>query len=104
MKDGTENIRYLLMDMTHPDYKKAITEFKKLHTDKEEGNTLTVLPNKAKTKAIVKVVAHVGWIQDHKTKLQNAVSSGLIIKSRDYSGLPQVKALLASNKWPKEEI
>jgi len=101
MEDGIENIRYILMNMMHPNYDVAIEEFTKLHTDKQAGNKLTVLPNIANTRSVVKVVAHVGWIEENRTRLQNAINSGLIIRQRDYTALPEVLALLASPDWPQ---
>lgn len=104
IKDGKDNTRYLLLDMKHTDYATIITRLLKLHTNKEAGNKLTVLPNTARTRAIVKVVAHVGWLEDEKTRLDTAKADGLIINSYIYKELSNIYTLLASKEWPQEDL
>ncbi len=104
IKDGKENARYLLMDMTKPQYQATENAFRKLHTDKFADNTLTVLPNIANTRAIIKVVAHVGWIEEERGRLQAGLASGLILEIHRYAQLPRIYELLASPEWPKEPL
>ena len=101
MKDGKENIRYILLDATHAKYDALITKFTKLHTDKESGNKLTVIMRNDNKRALVKVVGHVGWIQDLKARMDADRLSGLILKVRNYNALPQVTELLARPAWRK---
>ena len=103
IKDGKENSRYMLLDMTKPQYKATENAFRKLHTDKFADNTLTVLPNVANTRAIIKVVAHVGWIEEERGRLQAGLASGLILEIHRYAQLPRIYELLASPEWPQEE-
>ena len=103
MIDGKTNIRYLLLNMTHPSYNGMITSFTNMHTAKEAGNTLTVLPNIANTQAVVKVVAHVGWIQEEDGRLEAGLINGSIIAVHPYEELNQVHAYLASNEWPQAD-
>ena len=104
MIDGKSNIRYLLLDMLKPSYNGIITAFTALHVAKEAGNKLTVIPNIANTRAIVKVVAHVGWIQEENDRMNTAIGNGLILEVHPYEELDQVHAYLASNEWPQEVI
>ena len=102
IKDGKENARYMLLDMTKPQYVATESAFLKLHTDKFANNTLTVLPNVANTRAIIKVVAHVGWIEQEKGRLTAGLASGLILEVHPYEELPRIYELLASAAWPQE--
>jgi len=99
VRDGRSNIRYILMDMTHPAYFGAIKKFTAMHVAKEAGNKLTVLPNLAGTQAIVKVVAQVGWAQNEHGYLRGGKASGLIIKVMSYSDLLEVHDYLRSPEW-----
>ncbi len=103
IKDGKENARYLVMDMTSPQYTAFEARFLKLHTDKFANNTLTVLPNIANTRAIIKVVAHVGWLEEERGRLQAGLASGVILEIHRYAQLPRIYELLASPEWPQEE-
>lgn len=104
IKDGKDNARYLLMDMTHPAYNGTENSFRKLHTDKFANNTLTVLPNIAGTRSIIKIVAHVGWLDDEKGRLNGGLASGVILEIHPYAELPRIYELLASAEWPQAEI
>ncbi len=104
IKDGKENARYMLLDMTKPQYQATENAFRKLHTDKFTNNTLTVLPNLANTRAIIKVVAHVGWIEEERGRLQAGLVSGLILEIHRYAQLPRIYELLASPEWPQEPV
>ena len=101
IKDGKENARYMLLDMTKPQYVATERAFLKLHTDKFANNTLTVLPNIANTRSIIKVVAHVGWLEDERTFLQGGLASGVILEIHPYEELPRIYELLASPEWPQ---
>ena len=96
MRDGIENIRYLLLDMTHPSYTGLINRFTQLHANKEAGNTLTVLPNVANTQAVVKVVAHVGWIQEENLNVP------AILEIHPYEEINIIHDYLRSTDWPEE--
>ncbi len=126
IRDGKANIRYLVMDMTHGDYKDTVDAFRSIHAMKaiaelikaasdseqdpfEMGTlpdvltvVLTILPNNANTQAIVKVVGHVGWLEDKATMMSNGLTSGLMLNVYDYDDLPNIHALLASSDWPQE--
>ena len=102
IKDGKENARYMLLDMTKPQYVATERAFLKLHTDKFSNNKLTVLPNVANTRAIIKVVAHVGWIDDEQGRLTAGLASGLILEIHSYEGLPRIYELLGSAAWPQD--
>lgn len=104
IKDGKENSRYLLMDMTRPPYDGMITAFTKLHTDKFANNKLTELPNIAMTRSIVKIVAHVGWIEEEAGRLTAGLANGTILEIHPYEELPRIYELLASPEWPQLEI
>lgn len=103
MKDGNENKRYLLVDATHPAYNGLVESFRALHTAKEAGNTLPIRPNTAGTEAIVKVVAHVGWVEEEAGRINAGLVSGVILAVYTYDELPEVTALLGSAAWPQEE-
>jgi hypothetical protein len=110
--DGKSNRRYLVMNMTHDSYAAKIAHYTKLHTDKQAGNKLTVLPNIAGTQSIVKVVARPGWVDDdlfdelQVLPLTKGVdeASRLYINVYTYDDLAEVHALLASSDWPQAEI
>ncbi|KKK78888.1 hypothetical protein LCGC14_2839030 [marine sediment metagenome] len=104
IKDGNENKRYMLLDMTKPQYSATERAFLKLHTDKFANNTLTVLPNVGNTRAIIKVVAHVGWLEDEQSRLTAGLASGLILEVHPYEELPRIYELLASAEWPQESV
>lgn len=101
MKDGKANIRYILMDMTHRSYAGTIEVFTKMHTNKQAGNILTVIPNSANIKSLVKVVGHVGWLEDEAGRLTDGLASGLMVSVYDYDSLGQVQIMLASSAWPQ---
>lgn len=88
----------------HIDYADTITAFRTIHTNKESGNTLTVLPNNANTQAIVKVVGHIGWLEDESKRLTDGLASGLMVNIYDYDNLDSVHVLLASAVWPQEAL
>lgn len=94
--DGKPNIRYLLLDMNHPSYTGLINRFTQLHENKEPGNKLTVLPNVFDTRAIVKVVAHVGWIQEENLNLP------AILEIHPYEEINVIHDYLRSTDWPQE--
>ena len=100
-RDGKENARYLLMDMTKSQYSAFEARFLKLHTDKFANNILTVLPNIAGTRSIIKVLAHVGWLDDEQSFLQGGLASGVILEIHPYEELPRIYELLASPEWPQ---
>ena len=102
IKDGKENARYMLLDMTKPQYIATERAFLKLHTDKFANNKLTVLSNVANTRAIIKVVAHVGWLNDERGRLTAGLASGLILEIHPYEELPRIYELLASAAWPQD--
>jgi len=99
--DGKTNIRYLLLSMDEPTYTGLVNRFKNIHTQKEAGNTLTVRPNIAGTQAIVKVVGHVGWLDDEAGTMANGQASGAIAEIYTYDDLPTVRSLLGSDAWPQ---
>ncbi len=111
--DGKTNIRYILADMTHVDYGDMITAFITIHIDKnldqnpdkvtDEDTVLTILPNTAETQAIVKVVGHVGWLNDEDTRMTDGLSSGLFLNIYTYDDLPSVHAIISSRDWPSQE-
>ena len=103
IKDGKENSRYLLMDMTRPQYPGFETSFLTLHLNKFADNALTVLPNIAGTRSIIKVVAHVGWIEEEKGRLQAGMANGTILEIHPYEELPRIYDLLASPEWPQAD-
>jgi len=103
IKDGKENTRYLLMDMTKPQYPGFETAFLTLHLNKFADNALTVLPNIAGTRSIIKVVAHVGWIEEEAGRLTAGLASGVILEIHPYEELARIYELLASPEWPQEE-
>ena len=101
--DGKTNIRYFVMNMEHDDYDAMIEHYTLLHTNKEAGNRLTVIPNIANTQAIVKVVAHADWIAEQQSNMAEDEESGLCINSYTYDQLNQVHDLLRSSDWPQEK-
>ena len=103
-RDGKENARYLLMDMTKPQYPAFEARFLQLHLNKFADNALTVLPNIANTRSIIKVVAHVGWLDDEQGFLQGGLASGVILELHPYEELPRIYELLASAEWPQDTL
>ena len=101
MEDGRDNIRYLLLSMDEPTYTGLVQRFKNIHTQKEAGNTLTVLPNIAGTQSIVKVCGHVGWLDDEAGTMADGRASGAIAEIYTYDDLPTVQGLLGSADWPQ---
>ena len=101
--DGKTNIRYLHMNMEDDDYEDAVAHYLAMHMAKDANNKLTVLPNIEETESIVKVVAHVGWIAEEQTAMDDGIESGLYINIYDYEDLPAVLALLRSVAWPQPD-
>ena len=104
IKDGNDNKRYLLMDMTKPQYLAFKARFLQLHLNKFADNALTVLPNIANTRSIIKVVAHVGWLDDERGFLEGGLASGVILEIHPYEELPRIYELLASAQWPRDSL
>lgn len=102
IKDGKDNIRYLVVDMHALNYAPLVSWYTLLHTRKESGNKLTVIPNIAKTEAIVKIVAHVGWLEEEAETLSLGIDIGLITHIYTYSQLNHIYDLLRSVAWPED--
>lgn len=97
--DGTDNIRYLFMDTTKLSYGGMITALQNMHKAKEEGNTLTVIYRLDGLQSLVKVVGHVGWLEDFNDFLNGGIANGSIISINTYNNLSQVTEILATTEW-----
>jgi len=108
MKDGISNIRYILIDKTHPTYSSLITRFRKVQTDKQAKNTLTIRECINPKHSLVKVCGGVDWLEREEATLQEkSLTSDIISAKRvrsktdaiieiyKYADIPIVKGLLA---------
>lgn len=106
MKDGIDNIRYLLMDITAPDYQSLVDRFEYLHDKKQKGNPVTKRECINPDHRIVKVCADIGWLETERSLMDTSKldSSGAILAIYEYKDLVIVNSLKKSGEPPTAEV